>query len=240
MKYILIQILLITYLFSNNTNDFDDEFESEFKNEYKQSTFDPLSGYNKVMTDVNDVLYIKVFTPVFAGYDYVMPDAAQNAIGNFFENLKFPIRFINNLLQFKFKNAGEETLRFVANTIVGFGGISDVATTYYHIPKHNEDFGQTLGYWGIGSGFPVVLPILGQSNLRDIFGLAGDFGADPINYADNAFDTKYLQLELKTARTINENSFDPYMYENLTKGVINLYPFLKNAYEQRRNALIKE
>ncbi len=229
----------------NNSNLKDsaaDDDLSEFEGEYQKNDFDPLSGYNRVMTSFNDFLYRNVFTPVFVGYDYVMPDEGQKAIASFFDNLLFPIRFINNILQFKFKNAGEETLRFIANTIVGFAGISDVATKYYHIPRHDEDFGQTLGHWGIGGGFPVVLPILGQSNLRDMFGLVGDAFTNPITYSGRVTHTDrfWTPMAIGIFNKINEGSLDPYRYENITKDAVDLYPFLKSAYEQMRDAKIKE
>ena len=137
-----------------NTSDFDVEF--------KETTpiADPLSGYNRVMTSFNDAFYEYALIPVARGYAYVVPKSARTAVSNFFDNLMFPVRFVNNLLQFKFKNAGEETLRFLANTIIGFGGLTDGAQ-YYGLTKRDEDFGQTLGAWGLGGGFHVVLPVLG-------------------------------------------------------------------------------
>lgn len=234
MKYIIAIFLAFSISFCDEIDDFESEFEST-------EDFDPLYYYNDFMTGVNDFIYKDIFTPILIGYDYIMPDAAQNAIGNFFDNLMFPIRFVNNLLQFKFKNAGEETLRFIANTIVGFGGISDVATNVYGLERHDEDLGQTLGYWGIGSGFPIVLPILGQSNLRDLIGLSGDYFVNPLTYSDNWWARDgYVGVSTKAGQTINEQSQDPQMYENMTKDAIKLYPFIKNAYEQRRNSQIKE
>lgn len=221
-------------------NDIDlNEFESEYKQE---QIFDPLSGYNRFMTKVNDSLYKGIFIPILKGYDYVMPDEGQRAIENFFTNLMYPIRLTNNLLQFKFKNAGDETLRFIANTIIGFGGISDVATTYYQIPKHDEDFGQTLGHWGVGSGFPVVLPLFGQKNLRDIVGMVGDYFVNPLTYADHwwAKDHSYISSGVKVFQGLNQLSIEPELYIKLTKDAVDLYPFIRDVYEQQRANLIKE
>ena len=138
-------------------------------------------------------------------------------------------------MQFKFSEAGEETLRFLANTIIGFGGLTDGAK-YYNLQRHDEDFGQTLGYWGVGSGFHVVLPFLGPSNLRDMAGLVGDYYLDPISYVKPALDS----FAIKTFRQGNLLSLHPDAYDNLKKDAIDLYPFLRDAYEQRRNHLIKE
>ncbi|MGG7048641.1 MULTISPECIES: MlaA family lipoprotein [unclassified Campylobacter] len=229
MKYLLTFFLSITLAFSQSSDEFDAEFNDK-------NTFDPLSGYNRMMTSVNDKIYTYIFDPVVDGYRYVVPAKGREVIANVFDNLLFPLRFVNNILQFKFQNAADETLRFIANTIVGFGGISDVATTYYKIPRHDEDFGQTLGHWGVGSGFHIVWPIFGPSNLRDTFGLVGDFFAKPINYVD----PNELSLGLNVGSKTNEMAQNPDMYKNLKKDAVDLYPFLRDAYEQRRDYLIKE
>ncbi|WP_169778645.1 MlaA family lipoprotein, partial [Campylobacter curvus] len=177
---ILLAIFFSTLLaFANQGTNEADEFDVEF--DAKANTFDPLSGYNRVMTNVNDFIYSNMLTPAAKGYAYVVPEPARTAISNFFDNLMFPIRFVNNVLQLKFQNAGEETLRFLANTIIGFGGLTDGAK-YYGLKEHDEDLGQTLGYWGVGSGFHIVWPILGPSNLRDTAGMVGDYFANPISY----------------------------------------------------------
>lgn len=236
------RIFLASFIFLISC--FADDIDS-FEDEYATSSFDPLSGYNRVMTEFNHVVYQNILIPTFKGYDYIMPDPAQDAIGNFFDNLMFPIRLVNNLLQFKFAAAGEETLRFIANTIIGFGGISDAATNVYGLKKHDEDFGQTLGHWGIGSGFPIVLPILGQTNLRDLVGMGGDFFINPLTYTNEVFTDdghKYFHLNLaaKSWQIINDGSMDPELYNKLTSGAIDLYSFIKDGYEQRRNAQIQE
>ncbi len=209
------------------------EFEAELAS---GDVADPFSGYNRAMTQFNDYIYRYLMTPVFDGYSRVVPSDGQKAIGNFFENLVFPVRFVNSLLQFKFSAAGDELLRFVANTIVGFGGISDVATTVYNIPKHKEDFGQTLGFWGVGSGVHIVLPVLGQSNLRDIFGLGADWFLKPMSYSDSG----WIQWGAGSVMVINEGASDPYLYERLTAGAVDLYGLLKSSYEQHRNKMIRE
>lgn len=229
MKRFVAFVLAICVAFAQGYDDFDDEFNDN-------GGFDPLSGYNRMMTNVNDKIYTYVFDPLVNGYRYVVPQKGREVIANVFDNLMFPVRFINNILQFKFKNAGEETLRFIANTIVGFGGISDVATTYYKIPRHDEDFGQTLGYWGVGKGFHIVLPILGPSNLRDTVGRVGDFFTKPINYVE----TKEALYGVNILESGNEMAQNPNSYENLKKDAVDLYPFLRDAYEQRREHLIKE
>ncbi|RUT49946.1 MlaA family lipoprotein [Campylobacter fetus] len=237
MRFLMAVLLFFHISWANDIQM--DSFEDEFKS---PSSIDPLSGYNRAMTNFNDMIYKNIFIPTFKGYDFIIPNEAQMAISNFFDNIRYPLRFVNNILQFKFKNAGEETLRFIANTIVGFGGISDAATNVYGLAKHDEDFGQTLGYWGVGSGFPVVLPIFGQSNLRDMFGLVGDYYASPITYMNVwwAKDSKFINFAAFTFQKVNEGSKDPELYDRIIKDAIDLYPFIKNTYEQRRDALIKE
>ena len=99
--------------------EFDDGFEDEFESAEKE-IFDPLSGYNTVMTEFNDGFYIYVLDPVARGYEWVMPDLAQSGVKNFFHNLLFPIRFVNNALQLKPINAGEELFRFIINSLWEF------------------------------------------------------------------------------------------------------------------------
>ena len=238
LRIFVASFVFIISSFASDIDSFEDEYAP-------QDSFDPLSGYNRVMTEFNHIIYHNLLIPILKGYDYVMPDPAQDAIGNFFDNLMFPIRFINNILQLKFANAGEEGLRFIANTVVGFGGISDVATNVYGLKRRDEDLGQTLGYWGVGSGFPIVLPILGQSNLRDLIGMGGDYFINPLSYINEAYieDTNkdfYINIIYKSWNAINKGSKDPELYNRLTSGAIDLYLFLKDGYEQRRNAQIQE
>ena len=214
---------------SGDTDSFDEEFA-------QREVFDPLSGYNRVMTSFNDVFYSYILTPVASGYDYVMPDPIQGAFSNFFYNILYPMRLVNNLLQGKFENSWDETKRFLINSTVGFGGLNDMAGKYYGISRHDEDFGQTLGYWGVPAGPHIVWPILGQSNLRDTAGLVGDYFSNPINYIKDGT----VRNSVNGFRIFNDYSRDPKFYEKMTKDAVDLYPFLRDAYEQNREKLIKE
>ena len=233
MKFALAFLLSFGVLFANPNEAEFDEFESEFGN---TQVFDPLSGYNRVMTSVNDAFYGYLVRPLAIGYDFVMPDPIQGAFSDFFDNLMYPMRLVNNLLQGKFANSWDETKRFLINTTIGFAGLSDAATKHFNIPKHDEDFGQTLGFWGVPAGPHIVWPILGPSNLRDTFGLVGDYFTNPITYIHD----DGTALGLNVFNKFNEFSLDPDQYENIKKGVVDLYPFLRDSYEQRRNYLIKE
>ena len=233
MRFIFSLLLIFSITFADDIND---EF-SDFDNEFSQTeVFDPLSGYNRFMTGFNDIFYDYVMRPVAIGYDYVMPDPLQGAIGNFFDNLMYPMRLINNLLQGKFENSWDETKRFLINTTIGFVGFSDAASMHFNIPKHDEDFGQTLGYWGVPAGPHIVWPFLGPSNLRDSFGLVGDYFTNPVTYMHDDI----VAIGLNAFSKLNDFSKDPDQYQKIKKGVVNLYPFLRDSYEQRRHYLIKE
>ena len=232
---------------------FDDEFEDEFGAAEKE-VFDPLSGYNRVMTDFNDSLYVWVLDPVARGYRWVLPYAARRGVKNFFHNLLFPLRFVNNALQLKIKNTGEEFLRFSINSTIGILGFWDPAKEWFDLEAHEEDFGQTLGYYGVGGGFHVVLPFLGPSNVRDMFSLYPDMQMDPVNYVENRpynfpkQDGEYQgvskqtlqEVDLTLLKIINRESLRIGQYANLKKDAIELYPFLRDVYEQNRAKLIKE
>ena len=233
--------------------EFDDGFEDEFESAEKE-IFDPLSGYNTVMTEFNDGFYVYVLDPVARGYEWVMPDLAQRGVKNFFHNLLFPIRFVNNALQLKPINAGEELFRFIINSTVGIFGLWDPAKEWFDLEAHEEDFGQTLGYYGVGGVFHIVLPFLGPSNLRDMFSLYPDMQMDPVYYVENRpynlpkKEGEYLgmsrqavqQSNLLILKTVNQESLRIGQYENLKKDAIELYPFLRDVYEQNRAKLIEE
>ena len=233
--------------------EFDDGFEDEFESAEKE-IFDPLSGYNTVMTEFNDGFYVYVLDPVARGYEWVVPDLAQRGVKNFFHNLLFPIRFVNNALQLKPINAGEELFRFIINSTVGIFGLWDPAKEWFDLEAHEEDFGQTLGYYGVGGGFHIVLPFLGPSNLRDMFSLYPDMQMDPVYYVENRpynlpkKEGEYLgmsrqavqQTNLLILKTVNQESLRIGQYENLKKDAIELYPFLRDVYEQNRAKLIEE
>lgn len=216
-------------------DDFD-EFEEEFSEPGSEEVFDPLSGYNRLMTKVNDKLYFWVLKPVAKGYAWVVPEGPRRGVNRFFTNLLFPVRFVNNVLQLKLLNAGEETLRFLTNSTVGFLGFWDPAKNWFGLEAHPEDFGQTLGFYGVGSGFHIVLPLLGPSNLRDMIGLVPDFYLNPVTWIDD-WEEEYA---VKALGTVNKTSLHIGEYENLKKDAIDLYPFLRDIYEQNRDKKIRE
>ena len=224
-----------------------EEFEAEFEAKETSNISDPLSAYNRAMTSFNDKVIIYALNPVSEAYAYVVPQPFRLGVSNFIHNINFPVRLVNNLLQLKFQNSSDEIERFIINTTVGLGGLMDPAKNHMKIPilPHNEDFGQTLGHYGIGSGFHVVLPFLGPSNVRDLAGITLDAYASPLvnvkgweNY--KIPDNLGQSIGIVTVHLINKNSLHLGEYESLKKDAIDLYPFLRDIYEQKRAADIAE
>jgi phospholipid-binding lipoprotein MlaA len=244
MKKFLFFIMMLAFVsstvYADDFEDFEESFEDEFVVEEK---YDPLEGYNRFMTQVNDRFYIYVFDPAARTYKAVIPQYVRNGMNNMFHNLLYPVRALNNLLQGKFQNTAEESARFVINTTFGLFGFFDPAEYNFGLRAHNEDFGQTLGYYGVKGGFPVVLPILGPSNLRDMFTMYPDSLTDPIynNRMPYKLSNGYRQtLLLYSLDKINKGSFQVGMYEKVKADAIDLYPYLRDAYEQSREKLIQE
>jgi phospholipid-binding lipoprotein MlaA len=228
---------------SGEEDDDFGEFEEEFEKSDKE-VFDPLSGYNRAVTVFNDKLYLWILDPVARGYRYVVPTPARIGVNNFFLNLLYPIRLVNNLLQLKVKNAGEETLRFVTNSTIGVLGFWDPAKEWFGLEAHHEDFGQTLGFYGVGGGFHIVLPILGPSNLRDTLSMYpdqyakydGKYYLDPVSY----LEPTEVEWGVRVFEEVNFTSLHIGEYQSFKKDAFDWYLFLRDGYEQRREKLIKE
>lgn len=224
---------------SSDESDFGfDEFEAEFES-FKVN--DPLSGYNKMMTRFNVALYTYALRPIAKGYEFVMPEFARLGIKNFASYINMPIRFLGNVLQLKFKEAGTELKRFGVNTIFGFFGLIDAASKA-QIPLHHADFGLVLAHWGVGGGFHFVLPVLGPSNLRDTLSIPVNWYASPITYAatyDSSAWINWLSVGITSFVMINEASLNTPTLDEIFYKTPNLYPFLRDAYEKRRMEMAK-
>ena len=142
---------------------------------------DPLEPVNRGIFKFNMVADKYVLRPVAKGYDKVTPGFVQTGLRNFFSNLFYPTTIVNDLLQLKLKQAAQDVNRMVWNTLVGWGGLWDVSTRA-GFEAHDEDFGQTLGYWGVGPGWYLMLPLLGPSDNRDLVGKVGDWYTSPMTY----------------------------------------------------------
>lgn len=218
-------------------DDFDafDEF-SEFDDTQAIEVYDPLNGYNRCMTRFNDKVYFWFLKPLAQGYSAVVKEPARQAVGRFFANLGYPVRVVNNLLQLKIRQAGIETARFGVNTTTGLLGLFDPARSWLELEPCPEDFGQTLGYYGVDRGFHIVLPFLGPSNLRDAFGEVPDYFLDPVIYIDD-FE---IRLAITGIKVVNFTSLHIGQYEVLKADAVDLYIFLRNAYEMKRLKEIEE
>lgn len=191
---------------------------------------DPLEGLNRGIYKFNDVADKAVFKPVAGAYKAVAPTPVQTGISNFFANLRTFMTTINQVMQFKFNKAAESATRFVVNSTVGIAGLIDVASKT-GIPQYKEDFGQTLGHWGVGNGAYLMLPFLGPSTLRDTGGLAFDtMLLDPIGYVENVpvRNTLYGTLFISTRASYLPGS------DLLDEAALDPYTFMRDAYLQRR------
>lgn len=195
---------------------------------------DPLESVNRVVFKVNDKADQYVLRPVAKGYDYVMPDLARQGVNHFFDNLAEPRTILNDVLQAKFKQGASDLGRFLLNTTVGLGGLIDVASDS-GLAHHDEDFGQTLGYWGVGEGWYLVIPLLGPSDNRDLIGRAGDWPLAPTFYLDGDHD--WLAYGLQGVNLINFRA-NLLSSDNLLNQQFDKYLFVRTAYLQRRQALI--
>lgn len=194
---------------------------------------DPWEGFNRSMHSFNTTVDDAVFIPVSKGYKKVVPTPINKGITNFFSNINEVLVILNDLLQFKLGNAASDTGRLLVNSTAGIFGVIDVATEM-GLDKHDEDFGQTLGYWGMGPGPYLVLPFLGPKTLRDTGGLLVDSWADPVwNIDDMATRNALLALRFLDTRAdlLSATSI-------LETAALDQYSFVRDAYLQRRDYLI--
>lgn len=198
---------------------------------------DPLEPMNRVFFQFNDKLYFYLLKPVASGYKAVLPTTIRTSVGNFFDNIIYPIRFVSCLFQGKIEGAFVETGRFLTNSTIGLAGLFDPATDLLNLKKYDEDAGQTLGTWGLGFGFYLDLPFLGPSSLRDGIGKVGDYFLDPIYYFCPDFWDK---AAFKSTDVINSTSFHIGDYESLKESSIDPYIALRNAYFQYRTRAVEE
>lgn len=190
---------------------------------------DPIEGFNRAMYDFNDALDRAIIKPLAEGYKAVVPAPVDKGISNFFSNLADVGSAINNLLQFKLQHAVSDVGRVLVNTTIGILGFMDVASNM-NMEKRGEDFGQTLGAWGVGPGPYIVLPVLGPTSGRGIFGMVVDWYTDPVRYVKpNHWRNSLIVLRgidkradlLGASRVLEEAALDP-------------YEFSRDAYLQKR------
>jgi phospholipid-binding lipoprotein MlaA len=195
---------------------------------------DPWEGFNRGVYRFNETFDEYVAQPVARAYVAVLHQEIRTRVGNFFSNIQDLLIGANNFLQGKFEDGVNDWARFAFNSTIGLFGIHDVASDFPGLEKHNEDFGQTLGRWGAGSGPYLILPFLGSSTVRDAAGTAVDWAVQPVGevrpielrntlYGLYFVDTRAQLLE--ASRILEEAALDKYVFQ-------------RDAYLQRRRSLI--
>ena len=200
---------------------------------------DPIEPWNRAMYHVNDKFYFWLLKPAARGYKYVVPEDFRGLFSNFYDNIKAPIRIVNNMLQGKPGYAGKELARFLINSTVGVGGLRDCAKECFGITGRRADFGQTLGKYGVGFGFYIVWPILGPSSPRDTVGFVGDWLLKPTTYVSSGFLSP-LTVGLYAHEAVNTTSFHLGDYEALKAAAIDPYVAIRDGYAQHRTEEIKQ
>jgi phospholipid-binding lipoprotein MlaA len=199
------------------------------------TAYDPWEPFNRKIFWFNDKADVYVLEPVARGWDYVMPRPVQHSIENFFDNLDAPILFANNLLQGKPRAAAIDLSRLILNSTLGVFGFFDFAE-WWGVGPNLEDFGQTLGRWGVPPGPYLVLPILGPSNPRDTVGLVVDGQARVYPY----FVSFWVSAGTTVVKSINLRSLFLTEVQSGKEAALDYYVFVRDAYGQRRRALIDD
>ncbi len=194
---------------------------------------DPLEPFNRGVYQFNDAVDRAVLKPVATAYRDVAPVRVRQGVGNFFGNLEDVWSFVNNALQFKGQAAFDSLKRFGVNTFVGWGGIFDIASEM-DIEKHTKDFGHTLGYWGVGPGPYLVLPLLGPSTLRDTVALPVDLKGDIVSHVAHV-PTRNTTMAV---RVVDNRAALLKASTMLEEAALDRYSFTRDAFLQRRRSVI--
>ncbi len=196
---------------------------------------DPFEGWNRGVQTFNDNLDNYAMKPVARGYRWITPSFVDRGVTNFFSNINDIGVTINDLMQLKVEQTGMDGSRFLVNTIAGIAGFIDVAEMI-DLPKHNEDFDQTMGVWGMPTGPYLVLPFFGPSTPRGVGGLVGDAAMNPISYLDSGIITGGLFA----VNTVDLRADNLSTEKIATEAAVDRYAFFKSAYFQQREYLIHD
>jgi phospholipid-binding lipoprotein MlaA len=203
-----------------------------------RSKQDPWEPVNRKIFGFNESVDDYFLKPVAKGYRWVMPDPLQIAVGNVFSNLNDIPVTLNNLLQLKFNNALTSSMRVIVNSTLGLAGVADVASGI-GLEKHDEDFGQTLGYHGVASGPYVVLPFLGPSSTRDAGGRVLDLATDPV-FVGSFFVAPFIGPIVGSTRATDARAGLLKSEKTLDEASLDKYEFIREAYLQRRRNLVHD
>ena len=215
----------------------DDRDKPKADEEEEDVIADPLEPMNRVFFHFNDKFYFWLLKPVAEGYAFIVPAKLRMCVRNFFVNLLMPVRAMNCLFQGKVKGFGIEVARFAINSTMGVGGFGDAGKIVFNLDPRLEDFGQTLGFYGIGPGIYLDLPVIGSSSLRDSVGLIGDSFLNPVNYLGIPIE---YSAAGKAFSWMNNTSLLIGEYEAFKKAAFDPYISLRNAYHQYRQYMIKK
>ncbi len=203
---------------------------------------DPLENWNRDVHSFNEGADEYVMKPVAQGYRFVMPSFADEGVSNVFDNINDLGVTINDALQFKLAQAGLDGSRFIVNSVAGVGGLIDVADMI-DLPKHKEDFDQTLGVWGIPAEPYIVLPFFGSSSPRGIVGRFGDAAMNPVNYVSlgtSGIVSSAISGGTNALKTLDVRADHLGAEKVLNEAAADRYEFLKNSYYQQRDYLVND
>jgi len=195
---------------------------------------DPFETVNRGIFSFNEVVDNVVLEPVARAYRFLVPEYGRQRVSNVLSNLTMPVVFINSVLQGDPGNAFSSLFSFVLNSTFGVAGIFDFVGANTDLQVHKEDFGQTLGVWGFGSGAYIMLPILGPSSARDTVGLVADWFTDPFNYADNE-----VVITRTVLRTIDARADTLDLTDEVYRTSLDPYATFRSGYLQKRDAMVK-
>jgi len=199
---------------------------------------DPLQPVNRVTFWVNHQLYTYALHPISKGYEFIVPKKGREALYNAFENIKFPVRFTNDLLEGHFDRSAQETGAFLVNSTIGIGGLGRPAQ---HIPALANippaDTAKTFAKWGIANGCYLVLPVLGPTTLRDGVGLAGDYALNPITWCGFIWGNAAWFIAVPAANTMRALPYQLSIYDAATKDSVDRYLAARGAYIQYRKEI---
>jgi phospholipid-binding lipoprotein MlaA len=196
---------------------------------------DPLEPVNRGIFSFNNTFDHYLFKPIAKGYDAVVPSPVKTGVSNVFQNMSDVQSIVSSGLQFKGAKMGDDMGRVLINSTIGLGGIFDLATPM-GIERGNEDFGQTLGYWGIGAGPYLVLPFLGPASVRDGVGRVVDSQLDPLGYVSSVPVRNSL-----TGLRVVDARVALFPVEGLAnQAALDRYTFYRSAYLQRRESLVRD
>lgn len=242
-RILLFSILSFTFLcFACNANAVDKshiESSSTIEGSIAPSNDDPLEPINRVFFEFNDLVFSFVLRPLADIYRTVLPKIARDGVRNVLHNFNAPFVLVNDVLQGEMDRAWDTTRRVIVNTTLGVAGIYDAAGEIWGIDRHSEDLGQTLGVWGVGEGFYLVLPVFGPSNPRDAIGLISKAFVDPVSQYLDHVDENDAILARVLAGGIDQYSGTIDDLDRLKETSIDYYAALRSIYRQKRRIEIK-